>query len=783
MEIKTLWRANSKRHKGSILGVFSLLILVSVSLATVLSVWSNSSRFVTDEMNRLGFGEMTAWVSGLSQPDELAEEITSLEDVERVGVQSLIYSEYEIGEQTSDSEGQLITYDPQVYPYQIFTDDLSGHQEGNAQIAPGEIYVSPSLSSMFGVQIGDAITFPIGRNGADKSFVVKGWFEDPFMGSSMIGMKSFLISEQDYNEIAEMISDSGHNALARTGYMLHILKAEDSALSTAQLNASLNQNTSLASFAEFTHSRAALSGFMLTLQNVFTGLLLAFVVILLLVSLVVLSHSIGSTIEQDYRDMGILKTMGFTVRKLRILQLLQYLTGILSGVAVGVLVSIPVSALVSHMTVTTTGLLIPTALPAGLCLVVFLMILCLLCGFIWLKTGKIKSIAPYQAIRGGAEQAAKEIGNTLPIRKRGLGFWLAMRQLLTGKKRYVSACLVAMLLVFFASLLGRINVWLGPNGEGLMEAFHPADLHMAVQPMGETGIEDVEQTIEQYTSIADQYMLGMPSVSVNGIDYTANVITDSQRFHLLQGRTCQNPNEVVLTEFVASDLGVRVGDTITVAASLGSAEYRVTGIYQCANDMGANIGMNREGYDQIGEESPTMWCTHYFLADPELQPQIMQALEDTYGGDVYLHENSWPGLYGILSAMQLMMIFLYGIVAVFVLIVTLLTAGKLLFAEQKDLGIYQALGFSSGQLRFSFALRFGLASLLGSVLGTALSAALTDPLVAFFMRMQGISNFSSQPGVESVLLPATAVVVLFSAFAWMAADRIKKVRLSALLTE
>lgn len=765
------------------MGVFVLLILVSVSLATVLSVWSNSSRFVTDEMNRLGFGEMTAWVSGLSQPDELAEEITSLEDVERVGVQSLIYSEYAIGEQTSDSEGQLITYDPQAYPYQIFTDDLSGHQEGNAQIAPGEIYVSPSLSSMFGVQIGDAITFPIGRNGADKSFVVKGWFEDPFMGSSMIGMKSFLISEQDYNEIAEMISDSGHNALARIGYMLHILKAEDSALSTAQLNASLNQNTNLASFAEFTHSRAALSGFMLTLQNVFTGLLLAFVVILLLVSLVVLSHSIGSTIEQDYRDMGILKTMGFTVRKLRILQLLQYLTGILSGVAVGVLVSIPVSALVSHMTVTTTGLLIPTALPVGGCLVVFLMILCLLCGFIWLKTGKIKSIAPCQAIRGGAEQAAKETGNTLPIRKRGLGFWLAMRQLLTGKKRYVSACLVAMLLVFFASLLGRINVWLGPNGEGLMEAFHPADLHMAVQPMGETGIEDVEQTIEQYTSIADRYMLGMPSVSVNGIDYTANVITDSQRFHLLQGRTCQNPNEVVLTEFVASDLGVRVGDTITVAASLGSAEYRVTGIYQCANDMGANIGMNREGYDQIGEESPTMWCTHYFLADPELQPQIMQALEDTYGGDVYLHENSWPGLYGILSAMQLMMIFLYGIVAVFVLIVTLLTAGKLLFAEQKDLGIYQALGFSSGQLRFSFALRFGLASLLGSVLGTALSAALTDPLVAFFMRMQGISNFSSQPGVESVLLPATAVVLLFTAFAWMAAGRIKKVRLSALLTE
>ena len=51
-------------------------------------------------------------------------------------------------------------------------------------------------------------------------------------------------------------------------------------------------------------------------------------------------------------------------------------------------------------------------------------------------------------------------------------------------------------------------------------------------------------------------MLGMPNVSVNGIDYTANVITDPQRFHLLAGRTCQNTNEVVLTEFVAADLGL-----------------------------------------------------------------------------------------------------------------------------------------------------------------------------------------------------------------------------------
>ena len=199
--------------------------------------------------------------------------------------------------------------------------------------------------------------------------------------------------------------------------------------------------------------------------------------------------------------------------------------------------------------------------------------------------------------------------------------------------------------------------------------------------------------------------------------------------------------------------------------------------------MGMNIGMNRDGYDLIGEKTPTMWCTHYFLADPSLQPVIIQALQDTYGGDVYLHENSWPGLAGILSAMQALMIFLYAMVILFVLVVTLLTAGKLLRAEQKDLTIYRTLGFSAGQLRRSFALRFGVIALLGSILGTILSAFLTDPLVAVLMRMEGISNFSSQPGIFAILLPGTAVIVLFLLFAYLAAGRIGKTPLASLTEE
>lgn len=774
METKTVLKANIKRHKGSIWGIFLLLFLVSAALCSVLAVWHNSGEYVRLQMKRMGYGDITSWVSGLADAEQLTGEITALAEAEQVGIQNIVYSEYRLLAQESDSEGQLVLYEPEKYSYRIFREDLSGYETGTIGINPGEIYISPSLSSMFGAKPGDEITFPIARNGMDMTFAVKGFFEDPFMGSSMIGMKSFLICEQDFLQMTERIESAGIDALARSGYMLHIFGAPEGSVSTAELNRLVNENTSLSSYTEFTHSSAAIGGFMMTLQNVFTGLLLAFAGVLLLAALVVLGHNIGSIIEQDTVNMGILKTLGFTGRKLRKIQVLQYMTGILGGMALGMAVSVPAADRVCRMTVTTTGLLIPSQMPLGFCLMALAVVLLVLAGYIWWKTGRIEEIAPIRAINGVPGSIQKKSGKWFPIKQQGLDGLLALRQVLTGKRRYAGACLVALLLVFFASVIGRIDSWLGADGKGLMDAFNPADLHIAVQPMGETTALDVETTILGYTGITDRYMLGMPGVSVNGVDYTANVITQPERFHMLEGETCFQEDEIVLTEFVAADLGVTVGDTVTVAGGAGNGTYTVSGIYQCANDMGANVGLSREGYAAIGAETERMWCIHYFLQDVSQQPVIMQALEEAYGGDVYLHENSWPGLSGILAAMELLTLFMYGMVVSFVLIVTILTGSRILAAEKADLSIYQAIGFSVNRLRRMFALRFGMAAFAGAALGMILSSLFTDLPVGALMRRFGISNFSSGPDFLGILLPPAAVICLFTVFAWLAAGKLKQ---------
>lgn len=781
MEYGTLLKAGIRRHWGGLLGIFILIFLVSLSLGTVLTVWTNSGSYIRAEMERAGFGTVTAWVSDVPGLDALSDEIAALPEVRAVESQALVYSNYEVNGQESDSEGQLITLRPDETRYRFFTDDLTGYREDVPQIAPGEAYVSPSMISMFGITPGDQITFPIARAGGNAVFTVKGFYEDPFMGSSMIGMKGFLICPEDHGEITRIIEGAGIDALAREGAMLHIFS--DNGLSASELSGVVNESTALPEYIAFVHSADAISGFMLILQNAFSGLIIAFVLVLLAAVFVVLGHSIGSAIASDYANMGILKTIGFTSQKLRRIQLMQYAAGILLGMTLGLALTVPVSRLAGSVTLTITGIRVPAGFPAAWCAAAFGIILLLLAAFIALKTAKIGRISPMSAIRGEAEGTRIDTKRMPAICGTQLSLCLAVRQLLSGKRKYASACLVALLLVFFASTVGRMNVWLGPDGKGMMDAFNPAGHDIGVQTFGTLDVAEAEAVVRSYTDITDSYLLAMPSVAAGGVDYTVNAISEPERFHILAGRTCAAENEIVITEFVAADLNVNIGDAITVTGDSGSGTYVISGIYSCANDMGANVGMSREGYLKIGRDDPQIWCRHYFLADPSQKAAITEALETAYGGDIHIHENTWPGLYGIISAMQALIIFMGGMVTVFVLIVTVMTGSKILAAERRDMGIYKAIGFTDRQLRFSFALRFGMAAVPGCLLGVALAAAFTDPLVSGVMKLAGISNFSSSPSAGSVILPAAAVALLFTAFAYLAAGKIKKTDLTALITE
>lgn len=211
MENQMIIRAGMKRHKGSLFGIAILMFLTALSLTAVLMIAFTGNSYIREEMERAGFGDLTAWTADVPDMEFLLESIRGQEGVENAEVQRLIFSEYEANGVESDSEGQMIPWsrsenglsakEPSSQEqesgsgtdftgerYRFFRDDLSGYEEAPAEIGEQEVYVSPSMKSMMDLEPGDTITFPIARGGQNISLTVAGYYEDPFMGSSMVGV-------------------------------------------------------------------------------------------------------------------------------------------------------------------------------------------------------------------------------------------------------------------------------------------------------------------------------------------------------------------------------------------------------------------------------------------------------------------------------------------------------------------------------------------------------------------------------------------------------------------
>lgn len=787
--MKILLRAGLKKQWQSVMTIGILFMLMTISIITAITIRINSSEYIMSEMRRAGFGDETVWISMDSSNSSYHEtiegivnEISSMDEVENVKAQQLVFSGYSVGNQRSDDEGQLISYQPENVEYKFLSDDLSEHVQIE-NIRTGEIYVSPTFSSNFNASIGDTVSFRLSRNGESRAFKIAGYFEDPFMGSSMIDMKSFLICKEDFESIVSAIQKANSfQVLGRAGAMLHVTQKADAFVNASELSGRIQSNEKISRYVEFSYSNGSMEGFMMILQNILAGFLVVFAIILGIISVLIIGHSISNSIEQDYRDMGILKMIGGDSILLRKLQMIQYGIGMLTGFFVGIAASFVLSNTISSKMTTFAGLKIPSHIPVIFLSMIFAILLLGFLIFIYFKTKKIMDITPVKAMKGKIEIHPFVVGRN-KIHFSTLSLNLSLRQIGMNKKKYVGIVIVSMLLSILLVIVGKMNLWLGPNGEGLMDSFSVAEHDIGVQPNHSINLEQVDDVIGKYAEVTDTYELAMQRGTVNGVAYTLNVLDEPEWYHIVSGRTCETDEEILVTEYVASDLGIKTGDSVTVGSGTKSAKYSVVGIYSCANEMGANVGMTKEGYARIGDVTAFIWCHHYVLSNSEHNETIMKELQSLYPMDLDVHTNSWSGLSGIVNIMHLLTIVMLVIVLIVIVVGVILTISKLIQTEQRDMAILESIGLTIKSIRFSFMLRFLIAAGIGIFIGGIISGFFGDLIVNALLSSFGISDFYAAFSVVVNLLGPVFVMCLFSMTAYLYAVRIKKLDVIELIKD
>lgn len=796
-----IFRSLIKSHFASLLGIFVFVVIVSGIFCSLFTVLHSTSFYEKSMLEKGQFGDVSYWLTNFTSENEkndLIKNISELESVNSVNAQNLVMANYEVHHTESDSEGCFIVDDGRYRKWRIDNGKLKVEDEDchaelvsasasindRLKIENGECLVPFSFSEIYeDAEIGEKIDVIVGRNGISKALTIAGFFEDPFMGSTMFGMKTILISQEDFEEIALMSKNAGIDALARSGILLHISvstlrQGSGTAISTTTFSEKenfsqfLNENTNISKFTEDVHSTETMMNFMMLLSNSFAAMFGSFAIVLFFVTAFVLCHSIKSAIGDERKNFGIYKELGYTTKNLALNFSKIVMIPILCGGIFGFVLSPIFSKLILKMQISTTSLFVPVKIPFLVCSGFLILLFVLLLVFVFLSIRGIKNISPLSAIR---ELGIRNGGSS--IHKNGLLFWIAFRQVVSKKRNYFAALIISILLVIFASFAGRINSWLGKNGEGLMDAFNPTNLHLGVQSFGEQTIEDFESIIKEYSQINEHYVLGMPTLRLNGKDYRANVTDSPEHFHIFEGRVCENENEIVITEFLLKDLDLKIGDVVKIGSRYVRGEnFTIVGTYQCANDVGENFGMTQNGYFRIGRDNPSLWCHHYLLNDETKKKEIMKVLEEKFGSDVHVHENAWPGLYGILTAMKMLIFFMYGVSGLFILIAIILSGKKILNEEKTDLNNYRLLGFSYSSLRLSFSIRFLIVSVFGSGIALLLSELISDSLINILMRSAGIAGFSSHLGLQQMIFPPVIITFMFVIFAWVFGRKIRNWR-------
>lgn len=188
----------------------------------------------------------------------------------------------------------------------------------------------------------------------------------------------------------------------------------------------------------------------------------------------------------------------------------------------------------------------------------------------------------------------------------------------------------------------------------------------------------------------------MPWVEINrafsSVEESSNILNDTSYFHLIEGQLC-DANGILISEVVAEELGVNIGDEVSVIGMGVTETYTVSGIYMCANGMGSNIGMSLAGYSKIGDINGFIWCTHYILEDGSMRNYIVDYLRNNYQS-IDVHTNSWSGLDGIVSVMHRIVLALFIVSALFVMLVINMLSNSFIREEKQNLAIYKSIGIN-----------------------------------------------------------------------------------------
>ncbi|MDE7156668.1 MAG: FtsX-like permease family protein [Lachnospiraceae bacterium] len=782
MEIFILLKANIRKKKSTFISIMLLTAIIAAAMTAIFSVRDNCNAAMKDALEYADSGDIAVYV----EEERLTEDIRSgIENSPLTGrvlyYDSIVSGGIHNGGE-SDSNTQFLM--EMRKGIRLFNEDIDGFESGIPELSRGEIYLPLGLKSKISCRIGDTVTLDLVSG--SHEFTIKGFVQEPSFGSLSIGWKQVFISHEDFVSLYENCKPPETENTISKATMLMIYQADANKLSVMKFQRELNLQTRITDISLGALTREQTLQYSTLMPEMITEIVLVFAVFLFIIVLIVMCHSISTEIQTDFKNLGILKSQGFSKGKIRAVLTLQYLLAQLIGIIVGSFAAIPLENRISSFFRLVTGCLSGKGLSVGKSLLCMLAMMIISAVLIFVKTGKITRISPVRAISGGREEIWFDTPLNAPIMKKALSASLALRQFTSAWKRYIGTMFIAAILTFFMITVNLIGTLLSSrNALSAMGMLLPDIEIFYTGDSEEINLNQMEDIVSSYSAIKEKNRRFTCYCSLNGENLYCEIYEKPESIGgILEGRAPLYENEILITRIVADILETGPGEELTVSCSDGEKCFMVSGIFQSNSDIGMTFAMNFRGAERLGIDTGRAYV-YFSLEDKSKLKDIADEINATYGEflgvNIYEDKNPVEKEYDTIVSALKIIIYIFSVLFAFVVIRMVCT--KTFVQERTDIGIYKAMGFGSDKLRLQFVIRFLIIALLGSFIGTILSILFSEKMLSLFLSRIGLTKVVTEYTAVSVLLPMTAVSLSFGIFAFLVFRNIRKTAVRELAVE
>lgn len=765
--------------------LMNILILLFIIMAAMFSAsgLNNTMTVMTGTdyyFEKAGIGDYDI----VSKKDDKIFEILDNEE----SVESYTYEDCFLGQKKNvDVDGKDLDMNNNVFLQSIDNTSMkffNSSDEEITKIEKGKVYITGAFLENNDLNVGDMVTVVVGDDRIDLE--IAGLAKDAFLGSKFLGNIRFLMNQEDYSIIENSENKDG---LAECN--IFYVKTEN----VKEMPKILSDATQIY-FHGGTTDKIKLSYVM---DMIIAFIVLVLSICLVIVAVLILKFTITFTLNEEYREIGVMKAIGINNSKIRRLYIIKYMFLAVLGAVIGFFISIPFGKLLISSTTKYMVLGNSSGLTLNVIGSVFVIVVTII--FAYFYTRKVKKATPVDAIRNGQTGERYKTKTIYKMKNSHirLNLYLAINDILSSPRRYIT--IIASMFVCMIFVLGIVITTDTMKSKNLITTFGTqSDLYyMGSSEMSVFKYEDPkdlnEKVIKQHKEILEENnlacdisvdLLYKTKVSFEGNKYNLTCIqgvnTKAEDYEYKEGIAPTRENEIALTYKIVDMTGAKIGDKVKIDLGYGEKEYLVTAYFQTLNNTGELIRLNENAECSFQNIAGSNMYQIDFLDNPsdeEIKNRIPKVKELLNADEVMTAEGFCRKYIGVVDTMEAVQYLLLSITIIVLIFVTLLMELSFVTSEKSQIALLKAVGFRDSQIMKWHVYRFVIATIIAEVLAIVFVKPITRLWCNPIFGMMGANDINYYINPNHIFIVYPGIVLISTIIiAFIASISTKKIKCS-----